>query len=297
MSKFLGIDVSNHQGVIDWAKVKKAGVDFAIIRCGYGGNIAKQDDKQFARNVQECEKHGIPYGIYLYSYATSILEAYDEAQHVLRLLEGLKPTYPIYYDLEDASTTGKCSNSTILAIAKEFVKTLENAGYWVGIYASKHWFTTKLTNEWYDSKARWVAQYNSKCTYDGSYQMWQYTSSGEVDGIEGKVDMNECYVDYPTLVKQAEKNGWKKATETKPTAKPNVKPPTTVKSYKKGDAITLNKTPIYISKSSKKAVGKKTGKYYIYDGIKLNGRYRITNKKANCGKKPAALFVSGWVKI
>ena len=206
-----GIDVSAHQGSIDWNAVKSSGIDFAILRCGYGNDDPDQDDEYFLKNVKACEKVGMPYGVYLYSYANGVGNAKSEAAHVMRLLKGLKPEYPIYYDLEDP-ITGYCSNEEILKIAKTFVTTLEKAGYWVGIYANKHWNTSKLTDKWYDGKARWVAQYNDKCTYDGVYGMWQYSSTGHVKGITGYVDMNYAYVDYPTLIKNAGKNGFSKST-------------------------------------------------------------------------------------
>lgn len=206
-----GIDVSKHQGTIDWNAVKASGIEFAIIRCGYGGDYKKQDDVFFSRNVKECERVGIPYGIYLYSYANSVSDAESEAAHVLRLIKDCKPEYPIYYDLEDANTTGKCSKDTILQIAKTFVGILEQNNYWVGIYANKYWNTTYLTDEWYNSKARWIAQYNSKCTYDGEYGIWQYSSTGKVDGVNGNCDMNYAYIDYPKLIKEAGKNGFAKS--------------------------------------------------------------------------------------
>lgn len=203
-----GIDVSAWQGNINWSKVKASGIDFAIIRCGYGKNDSKQDDKYFTKNVKGCEKVGMPYGVYLYSYATNVKDAESEAKHVLRLLKGCKPEYPIYYDLEDEHTTGKCSKKQILQIAKKFVSILEEAGYWVGIYANKHWNTTYLNDKWYDAKARWVSQYGDKCTYKGKYGIWQYSSKGKVKGINGNVDMNRAYVNYPKLIKDKRKNGF-----------------------------------------------------------------------------------------
>lgn len=197
-----GIDVSTYQGDVDWEKVKASGIQFAIIRCGFGSDQTSQDDNKFVRNVSECERVGMPYGVYIYSYANSIDKAKSEAAHVLRLLNGKKPSYPIYYDLEDGNTTGKCSNEYILEMAKTFTSIVEAAGYYVGIYANKYWNTTKLTDAWYNSKARWVAQYHDTCTYEGEYQMWQYSSSGSVDGINGRVDMDYCYVDYPTILAQ-----------------------------------------------------------------------------------------------
>ena len=195
-----GIDVSTHQGRIDWERVKAAGVAFAILRCGFGSDMPSQDDKQFARNVAECERVGMPYGVYLYSYADSVAKAESEARHMLRLLDGKRPLYPIYYDLEDGGTTGRCDNATILKIAQTFVGAMEAAGYWTGIYANLHWHNTRLTDAWYDGCTRWVAQYNDRCTYKGEYGMWQYASDGKIDGIAGGVDMNWCYVDYPAVL-------------------------------------------------------------------------------------------------
>lgn len=191
-----GIDVSTHQGIIDWAKVKADGVQFAILRCGYGSDIKYQDDGQFARNASECERLGIPYGVYLYSYANSIDKANSEADHVLRLIKDCKLDYPVFYDLEDANTTGKCSKALIADMAEVFCTKVERAGYKVGIYANLNWFNNILTDKIFDSWDKWIAQYNKECTYKGEYTMWQYTSSGKVNGINGLVDMNYCYVDY-----------------------------------------------------------------------------------------------------
>ena len=215
-----GIDVSSWQGNIDWDKVKADGIQFAILRCGYGSDMTSQDDKYFARNVKECERVGMPFGLYIYSYADSLEKAKSEAAHTLRLLKGLKPQYPIYYDLEDAKTTGQCSKDLILEMAKIFVETLEKEGYWVGIYANKYWNTSYLTDKWYDSKARWIAQYHTECTYKGDYGIWQYSSSGKVNGIKGNVDMNYAYIDYPTLIKNSGKNGFVAVSAPKPITNP-----------------------------------------------------------------------------
>lgn len=194
-----GIDVSEHQGIIDWDKVKSQ-IDYAIIRIGYGDNITSQDDKYFVRNANECTRLGIPFGVYIYSYATSIAQAQSEAEHVLRLIQNYKLDYPVYYDLEDANTTGKCSNKSIADMAETFANIIEGAGYWCGMYANTSWWNSKLTDSRFGSWVKWVAQYASSCSYDGSYDMWQYASDGRVNGIGGNVDMNYCYVDYPTMI-------------------------------------------------------------------------------------------------
>jgi GH25 family lysozyme M1 (1,4-beta-N-acetylmuramidase) len=186
-----GMDVSEHQGKIDWEKVKESDIDFVILRCGYGSDETSQDDARWEYNVSECERLGIPYGVYLYSYATSVEMAKSEANHVLRLVEGRYLTYPIYYDLEEARI-GALGNAKIGELASTFCNTIQAAGYEVGIYANYYWFTTKLTSEVFSNPtwSKWVAQYNSSCAYTAEYELWQCTSEGGVDGITGNVDLN-----------------------------------------------------------------------------------------------------------
>ena len=201
-----GIDVSYHNGEIDWNKVKESGVDYVIIRCGYGDNYTSQDDKQWERNVSECERLGIPYGVYIYSYAMSTTAAKSEAEHVLRLLKGHNPTYPVYLDMENEGgnyNQGGLSAKMLGDIAETFCNIVSNSGYEVGIYANTNWFTNKLTDSRFDQWKRWVAQYNTTCTYKGSYTMWQCSSNGKVDGISGVVDLN---LDFGTVETPADTN-------------------------------------------------------------------------------------------
>lgn len=187
-----GIDVSYHNGTINWEQVKASGVDFVIIRCGYGRDERGQDDRQWYRNVSECERLGIPFGVYLYSYAKDTDSARSEAQHVLRLISGHNLTYPVYYDMEDDSTIG-CD---LTSIATTFCNTIKSAGYAVGVYASLSWWNTYLTAPCFGQWYRWVAQYNSTCKYTGEYAIWQYSSTGRVSGISTDVDMNYL-IGYP----------------------------------------------------------------------------------------------------
>ena len=187
-----GIDVSEHNGTIDWNKVKADGIEFAIIRCGYGQDMVSQDDKQWEHNVSECERLGIPYGVYLYSYADTVEKAASEAQHVLRLLEGHNPTYPVYYDLEDRVTEA-LSASMKGQVAKTFCDAISAAGYSVGIYSNLDWWTNKLTDPVFDNPnwSKWVAQWSSTCSYTGTYDIWQCSSEGRVDGIgNGQTDVD-----------------------------------------------------------------------------------------------------------
>ena len=190
MKKIL-IDVSEHQGKIDWEKVKPQ-IDGAILRSGYGSDYTNQDDEQFKRNADECTRLGIPFGVYLYSYADSIEKAKSEAAHVLRLIKGYKLSYPVYLDLEESGTSEGAVERVIV-----FGDIIEKAGYWCGIYANLYWWEMIL-KKGLERFTKWVAQYNVACEYDGAnLDIWQYSSKGRIDGIGGNVDMNECYRDLP----------------------------------------------------------------------------------------------------
>lgn len=191
-----GIDVSNANGRIDWDKLKGK-IDFAILRCAKGSDIASQDDKQWARNVAECNRLSIPWGTYLYSYAMSTAEAESEAAHALRLLKGFKPTYPVYIDMEDAdgykAERGGISKQLATDICRIFCETISAAGFVAGVYANKDWAVNRLDMAQLAKWTFWLAQYNDKVTYTGKYDMWQYSSSGTMPGISGRVDLNYCY--------------------------------------------------------------------------------------------------------
>ena len=193
------IDVSKHQGDINWPAVKAAGIDTAIIRCGYGDDIPSQDDEYWKINVERARAAGLRIGAYLYSYADSVAHAVSEAAHAIRLLQGISLDLPIFYDMEDENTTGKCSPDLLGDMAEVFCKALQNAGYQVGIYANKYWFTNKLTDPRFEKWDKWVAQYHDVCTYEGEKVGWQYTSTGSVDGVQGKVDISEFYKEYATV--------------------------------------------------------------------------------------------------
>ena len=203
-----GIDVSEWQGNIDWDRVRNTDVEFAIIRCGFAGNYSKYDDKKFVRNVKECQRLGIPFGVYLYSYAQDVEDAKDEANHTLRLLQGLNLSYPVFYDLEENSVMSTVSKSTIAKVAETYVSMIKAAGYNCGVYANLYWFNNYLTDPYFDSVMKWVAQYNVECNYQKYYSMWQGTSSGYVDGIAGNVDINVTFDSMQQMGWVQEKDGW-----------------------------------------------------------------------------------------
>ena len=193
-----GIDVSEHQGRIDWNAVKTSGIDFAILRVGFGApSWGGRVDYQFNRNISECERLGIPYGVYIYSYAFDNQQAADEASMVINCLSGHNPRLPVYYDLEDNSIIANGRQTGIASRAQVFCNRISAAGYEPGIYANLNWFNNILTDSVFKSSSwdHWIAQYNSQCDYTGNYSFWQYKSNGKVPGINGNVDMNYAYVD------------------------------------------------------------------------------------------------------
>lgn len=205
-----GIDVSKYQGNIDWKKVKNDGVGFAIVRLGYTGTKTRKPtlDGKFKRNYAQCTKLGVNIGVYYYSTATTLKQAQKEAQFVIKQLKGKKLQYPVYIDTEDAMQA-QLSKNALTSIVKEFCEMLEQAGYYVGIYSNKYWFASQLNESKLKAYDKWVAQYSDKCTYKGNYGMWQYTDRGKANGINGYVDFNKCYKDYPKIIKKAKLNGYK----------------------------------------------------------------------------------------
>lgn len=168
MAQKLIIDVSSHDGKLDWEKLKPE-IAGAIIRCGYGSNYVHQDDKWYAYNVEECTRLGIPFGVYLYSYAKTSEMIESEMIHMTRLLKGVSPSLPVFIDLEEPGTESCASY-----IADRFVTGMTIAGYKAGVYANLHWWRNYLKDVKIDYK--WIAQYNSKLTYDGAdWYMWQFT--------------------------------------------------------------------------------------------------------------------------
>ena len=191
-----GIDVSHYQGNINWEKVKPQ-IDFAILRMGLGDDIASQDDKQFERNYAECVRLGIPFAVYFFSYAVNKAKVAKEIAHIKRLLNGKKINAPVYIDVENTKGLDwrKISNAELLGIMQEFNAQLAALGCKMGIYSSRSAFwNEKMTDKWYDNISKWVAEYGDKVNnFNRTYDIWQHTSKGRIDGISGNVDMNVMY--------------------------------------------------------------------------------------------------------
>lgn len=193
-----GIDVSSWNKEIDWEEAKVAGVDFAIIRCGFRGYTSGQlvEDKYFLKNIQGANDAGIQVGLYFFTQATNEIEAVEEASMVLSLCKDENVSYPIFIDTEGVGGNGRADNldvETRTKVCKAFCETIENAGYRTGIYASKNWLNNKLNMSQLSKYYTWLAEYKAEPTYEGEYLMWQYSSNGWINGISGRVDMNLSY--------------------------------------------------------------------------------------------------------
>ena len=199
-----GIDVSRWNEEINWNKVKDAGVKYAIIRAGYRGSVtgALVEDWYFKKNVEAATAAGIPVGLYFFTQATNEVEAVEEASMVISLCKDYDITYPIFIDTESAGGEGRADAldaKTRTAVCQAFCETIRSSGYQAGIYASKNWLTNNIdTSILPDDIYIWLAEYGDATTYNGKYHMWQYTSSGRVLGIEGRVDLNLSFLEPET---------------------------------------------------------------------------------------------------
>lgn len=204
-----GIDVSAWQSIIDWDKVKAAGIEFAMIRIALG---VKADSKAI-RNIEECIRVGMPFGVYIYSYALNVVRAEQEAGFVIKMLKPYKDkiSFPVVIDMEDAdgykTKHGMPSNETLVAICEKECLMFEGAGYYAAIYASKSWLDAKLKSTKLDRFDKWLAWWYKDAKFDkNKYGLWQCSDAGKVDGIRGSVDMNESFKDYPNMILKKEED-------------------------------------------------------------------------------------------
>ena len=270
-----GIDVSQWNGNIDFKKVKATGVDFVIIRAGYGRDVS-QKDPYFEQNYKGAKAAGLNVGAYWYSYAVSAADAVKEAEACLKIISGKTFEYPIYFDVEEQAQFNR-GKSFCDGITKAFLNKLEAAGYFAGLYtgryAAQHYFSTSVLTRY----ALWIAEYGGRLNYSGSYGIWQNSSTWRVAGINGNVDHNYGYVDYPAIIKKGGFNGFKKQTATTTTSKIENKP---------------------APKDKKKEVI-----YTVKTGDTLSGiaaRYKTTVAKlvkANSIKNPDLIYAGQKIKI
>ena len=203
LKSFTGIDVSKHNKTIDWAKVKNAGIDFAIIRAGnrgYGSEGKLLTDPLFEANAKGATENGIPIGAYMFSEAITVEEAIEEADLILSMVEPYDITYPIIIDIEeiagDDARNEALTPTELTDVVLAFCNRVKEAGYTPMIYANLKGMIGMLEFERLEGIEKWYAYYGDELYFPYDVSMWQYTSSGYVDGIEGKVDLNISFKDY-----------------------------------------------------------------------------------------------------
>lgn len=202
----LGIDVSKWNQEIDWAAVKEAGIEFAIIRCGYRGAStgALVIDPRYKENIEGAIEAGIPVGVYFFTQARDEVEAVEEASMAIRLIEDYDVDYPVFLDSESAGGRGRADgldSDERTRAHRAFLQTIQDAGYETGVYASRNWLNDRLDMTRLSDYRIWLAEYADVPTYDEYYyHMWQYTSKGTVNGISTNVDLNLCYMNIDTSI-------------------------------------------------------------------------------------------------
>ena len=286
-----GIDVSTYQGVIDWNKVKAAGIEYAIIRAGYGRYI-KQKDDCFDANVKGAKAAGVKIGAYWFGYATDTATAKKEADVFAEVIKGIDFELPVFYDYEydsfryaeDEGVEVDKALASDIVIA--FLDRMKEKGYTVANYVNpdliKHRFDSRINK--YDS---WVAHYKNNADTSKEYKIdgfniigWQYSSTGSVAGINGNVDMDVFYIEFPD--------------KPQATVKPTTSNTTTSATYKAGQAVKLSNTPVYNTATTSSVASRKTGTYYLWSEDVVGKRIRITNTPERVGK---AGQVTGWMNV
>ncbi len=197
-----GIDISEHQGIIDWEQVKNAGVDFAMIRIGYrtyGGGLITIDSS-YSTNIEGALNVGLDVGVYFFSQATNTDEAIEEADALLDAIYGYDITYPVVFDWElifdDHARTDNVGVETLADCCVAFCERVKSAGYTPMIYQNASTATHKLDLPRIKDYDFWLAEYGSRPSFYYKYDMWQYSNSGKVPGVEGSCDLNICFKDY-----------------------------------------------------------------------------------------------------
>ena len=210
MSSYLkGIDISYHNGEIDFSKIKSK-IDFIIMRAGYGKKIDSKEIK-FDIYYEEAKKDNIPIGTYLYCYALTPEESLLEAKAFLKKVNGKKFEFPVYYDVEEKSILNTGSKN-VEALINTFCEELEKNGYYCGLYSSANCLDNIITDKIKQKYAIWVANWGvDKPMYKGPWGIWQYSADGHMDGIQSqKIDLDLAITDYEPIIKSLGKNGYEK---------------------------------------------------------------------------------------
>ena len=231
--KIKGIDVSQWQGnSIDFGKVKAAGYSFVIIRCNNWDNCAGGvvKDSCFEENYRKAKAAGLDVGAYYYTWQTDADGAAYDAELCKSYLKGKTFDFPIYFDLEWHKAFARGA-SVCSSMVTAFCSAMEQARYFAGLYISRSPLQQYIMSAVAQRYALWIAEYDvSKPNYSGQYGMWQHTDKGSVPGVSSNVDLDICYVDYPTIIKEGGFNGY-----AKPKSEPKAEAKTETKAPVKGD--------------------------------------------------------------
>ena len=212
---FYGIDVSKYQGDINWAEVKNAGKVFAIIRAGYG-RFADQKDPYFDINYAGCTENDIAVGAYQYSYARTIAEAEQEAEVFLDWISGKRLAYPVYIDVENESLRD-VGRELLTDAVLAWCNKISAAGYYTGIYSNPNFFTNYLDLDRLTAFDKWLANWAETPVWGNEFGgLWQYSSTGSVEGIESDVSLDYSYRDYPSIIRAQGLNGFPSVPRTLP---------------------------------------------------------------------------------
>lgn len=215
------IDISYYNDVYAWDTVEDT-VDGVILRVGYrgtGGSRSIGSDSKFAGSYKAAAAKGLHIGCYFFSNALNTAEAEEEADFVLKKLKenGCKLDLPVYFDME-TDAQYNLSQSACTQVARAFCSKMAANGYYTGIYCSKYFALDELYADQLDDIPFWIAQYASSCDYSGPYGMWQYSESGYIPGIDGDVDLDFCYYDYPSYIKANGLSGYTAVPPVVPTS-------------------------------------------------------------------------------
>lgn len=272
------VDISywNSDAISSWSKMAQD-LDAIILRIGFAYTASKkmEEDDSFSNYYSNAKKYNLPVGVYYFGAATTAAEADKEADFVISLLKkyNCKLEMPVYYDLETEDQVD-LTQSECTAVARTFCDKLTKAGYYVGIYCNKYFARDELYASRLSDYHFWIAEYNSRCTYDGAYGMWQYTESGRISGLDRVCDKNYCYYNYPAYIKANGLNGFTKTQVSNPQF-----------SFKTGTNLSVNESAkkVYLKKDPGLTTSQFTSKYVTSKDVTIKFAALSSDSKVATG--------------
>ncbi len=294
-----GIDVSRWQGRVEWEKVKKDGIEFVMLGLGRYRNGHGIPDPNYEYNIKQALAQGIDVGVYLYSEARTVQQAREEAEYVLDQIDGYRISYPVAFDIED-EVHRRMTTKQRTDITLAFLEVIEEAGYYPMVYASESWFRDSLDLGRLRKYDKWVARWAPSVSFR-PLAMWQYSSTGRVEGIAGPVDLDYCYKDYSKIITPRTKaenrkdaSGWQKKGRYYTYLREDG-------TMVKKSFLTIDGKTYYFNSKGYRGSGwqKIDGRYYYFvknSGVMKKGWLTLSGKKyyldANTGARK-----TGWQRI